>query len=78
MLIVNIKEIFSSDIADGWLRADGATGLIIAMGPMDTVPEPEPGEEVVDARGGYALPSFCDSHTHIVFACTREAIERSL
>lgn len=71
MLIVNIKEIFSSDIADGWLRADGATGLIIAMGPMDTVPAPEPGEEVVDARGGYALPSFCDSHTHIVYAGSR-------
>lgn len=27
---------------------------------------------VVDARGGMVLPSFCDSHTHIVYADSRE------
>ncbi len=28
--------------------------------------------EVIDASGCYVLPSFCDSHTHTVFAKTRE------
>ena len=28
--------------------------------------------EVVDADGRYVLPAFCDSHTHTVFAKTRE------
>lgn len=27
---------------------------------------------VVDAQGGMVLPSFCDSHTHIVYAGSRE------
>ena len=28
--------------------------------------------EVIDADGKYVLPTFCDSHTHSVFAATRE------
>ncbi len=28
--------------------------------------------EIVDAEGRYILPAFCDSHTHTVFAKTRE------
>ncbi len=28
--------------------------------------------EVIDASGKYVLPSWCDSHTHIVYAGTRE------
>ena len=28
--------------------------------------------EVIDAEGKYVLPGFCDSHTHTVFAKTRE------
>lgn len=28
--------------------------------------------EVIDADGKYVLPTFCDSHTHAVFATTRE------
>ena len=29
--------------------------------------------EVIDAEGRYVLPSFCDSHTHLVFAASRES-----
>jgi len=29
--------------------------------------------EVIDAEGKFVLPAFCDSHTHIVFAATRES-----
>lgn len=28
--------------------------------------------EVIDAEGRFVLPTFCDSHTHAVFAATRE------
>jgi imidazolonepropionase len=28
--------------------------------------------EIIDAEGKFVLPAFCDSHTHIVFAKTRE------
>ena len=28
--------------------------------------------QVIDAEGKYVLPTFCDSHTHAVFAATRE------
>jgi len=28
--------------------------------------------EVIDAEGRFVLPSFCDSHTHLVFAASRE------
>lgn len=30
------------------------------------------GIEIIDAEGGMVIPAFCDSHTHIVFAGTRE------
>lgn len=29
--------------------------------------------EVIDAEGKFVLPAFCDSHTHLVFAATRES-----
>ena len=28
--------------------------------------------KVVDAKGGLVMPTFCDSHTHIVYANSRE------
>ncbi len=29
-------------------------------------------EEIIDANGGFVYPSFCDSHTHLVYAGSRE------
>jgi imidazolonepropionase len=43
---------------------------IAAFGPMSECPERA--DEVIDATGRLVLPSWCDSHTHIVFAVTRE------
>lgn len=45
-------------------------GRIAAFGPMSECPERA--DEVLDATGRLVLPSWCDSHTHIVFAATRE------
>ena len=28
--------------------------------------------EIIDADGKYVLPAYCDSHSHLVFAKTRE------
>ena len=43
---------------------------IAAFGPMTECPERA--DETLDASGRLVLPSWCDSHTHIVFATTRE------
>ena len=45
-------------------------GIIKAFGPMADAPSIA--DEVVDATGKYLLPSFVDSHTHLVFAGSRE------
>ena len=29
-------------------------------------------DEVIDAEGGWVMPTFCDPHTHIVYACSRD------
>jgi len=54
---------------DAWLLAE--EGRIAAFGPMSECPA-ESGAEVVDAGGGMLFPSFCDSHTHLVYAGSRE------
>ncbi len=45
-------------------------GLISDFGSMDDCPEIE--GEIVDVTGKMILPSWCDSHTHIVYAGHRE------
>ncbi len=55
-------------IDNAWMLVDD--GRIEAFGKMDSMPSIE--GEVVDAEGGYVFPSFCDSHTHIVYAGSRE------
>ncbi|MBL0103837.1 MAG: imidazolonepropionase [Bacteroidetes bacterium] len=32
----------------------------------------EPNTQIIDAKGGMVFPSWCDSHTHIVYAGSRE------
>lgn len=54
---------------NAWLLIDNER--IADFGPMDALPSEE-GCGVIDADGGMVLPAFCDSHTHIVFAGTRE------
>ena len=56
-------------LENAWLLTDGER--IGGYGTMDTLPHEE-GHEVIDAKGGWLFPSFCDSHTHIVYAGSRE------
>ncbi len=47
-------------------------GRIAAYGKRGDMPQIDSDTTVVDAEGGAVLPSFCDSHTHIVYAGSRE------
>ncbi|MEQ9660398.1 MAG: imidazolonepropionase, partial [Fulvivirga sp.] len=44
---------------------------IADYGAMDTIPSINADEEI-DATGRFVFPSFVDSHTHLVFAASRE------
>lgn len=73
-----MNEVLS--ISNAWLMIDGER--IEDFGPMSSCPEgyseiPKVESniidgDIIDAEGGFVMPSFCDSHTHIVFAGSRE------
>lgn len=44
---------------------------IINFGPMESIKEYNP-DKVIDATNRLVFPSFCDSHTHLVYAGSRE------
>ena len=56
-------------LADAWLLVDGER--IAAFGRMDAL-DGVTADAEVDADGGMLFPSFCDSHTHLVYAGSRE------
>ena len=85
-LIINIKELLQ--VRDSSiLKVSGAemailptiknaylvieNGLISDFGLMNDLPNINP-EKCIDADGKMVLPSWCDSHTHIVYAGNRE------
>lgn len=55
-------------IENAFLLADA--GRIQDIGPMDRCPERA--DTIIDATGRFVLPAWCDSHTHLVFAASRE------
>lgn len=62
-------------LENAWLLIED--DKIACFGPMSDCPDlsKESGQDsfdVIDADGGFVLPAFCDSHSHIVFAGTRE------
>ena len=85
MLIKNIKTLVGI-LPQGVLRLCGSEmntlntldnaylmvedGLIKEFGKMEQCPDYR--GETIDASGKMVFPSFCDSHTHIVFAGSRE------
>jgi imidazolonepropionase len=56
-------------IENAWLLIED--GIIAAYGTTDALPAKQP-STVIDATGKLVLPAWCDSHTHIVFAASRE------
>lgn len=59
-------------IENAWLAIEN--GVISDFGEMKDWPgiSDWSGLEIIDAEGGFVLPAWCDSHSHAVFAATRE------
>ena len=57
-------------IANAWLHVK--EGKIAGFGSMDEDCEPPQSEQVLNVHGAWLFPSFCDSHTHMVYAGSRE------
>ena len=86
-LIINIKELLQVRDA-AVLKVSGVEmavlptiknaylviedNLIADFGSMNDLPEDLNPEKCIDADGKIVLPSWCDSHTHIVYAGNRE------
>lgn len=54
-------------ISDAWLLIED--GIISDFGSGNT---PMGADELIDAEGGFVMPTFCDPHTHIVYAGCRD------
>lgn len=57
------------ELRDAWLAIDG--DRIHSYGPMSTF-APADTDSVTDLHGQWLFPAFCDSHTHLVYAGSRE------
>lgn len=57
-------------LENAWLLIEN--GLIKDFGEMAGIPSSVSHLPAYNASGRYVFPSWCDSHTHIVFAATRE------
>ncbi len=55
-------------IENAWMVIEN--GLIGCYGEGEVIPFAN--DEVMDCKGGMVMPSFCDSHTHLVYAGSRE------
>lgn len=56
-------------LADAWITIQN--GLIFDYGSMNQLPAVA-AAQVIDATNRFVFPSFVDSHTHLVFAASRE------
>ncbi|WP_316802361.1 imidazolonepropionase [Pedobacter nototheniae] len=57
-------------LENAWLLIEN--DLIKDFGTMEQLPASVSGIPAIDVQGKYVFPSWCDSHTHIVFAASRE------
>ncbi|MEA3461460.1 MAG: imidazolonepropionase, partial [Bacteroidota bacterium] len=55
-------------LSNAWLVME--SGKIACFGEGEVIPFPD--DEVLDCGGGMVMPAFCDSHTHLVYAGSRE------
>jgi imidazolonepropionase len=57
-------------LSDAWLLVQNET--IIDYGPMSNLPQVGNHTNIINCSGRLVMPAFIDSHTHIVFAASRE------
>lgn len=55
-------------LSDAWLVIENEK--IVCFGEGEVIPFRD--DDVLDCKGGMVLPAFCDSHTHLVYAGSRE------
>ncbi len=55
-------------LSNAWLVIEH--GKIACFGEGEVIPFAD--DEVLDCKGGIVMPAFCDSHTHLVYAGSRE------
>lgn len=87
VLVTNIKQLVGVREESGLLRSSALAelpvienayllindGMIAAYGEMKSLGAwKDDVKDVVDASGQFVLPTWCDSHTHLVFAASRE------
>jgi imidazolonepropionase len=87
ILITNIEELVGLHQSDAVLRGPQLANLpvlrkaflviedqeIAEVGTMDALDLNHfKGSHIIDASGKFVLPGWCDSHTHLVFAASRE------
>ena len=78
--LVNVREesrpLRGSELAElpcienAWVLIEG--GEIASFGEMEALPPGLIDEDAIDASGRLVLPAWCDSHTHLVYAGSRE------
>ena len=56
----------ADSLPDAWLLIEDGRIADFGTGPAPAA------DEVMDCEGGMVLPAFCDSHTHVVYAGSRE------
>jgi imidazolonepropionase len=72
----NIRQLRGADMAqlpnlkNAWLLVED--GRIAALGSMDALPPNASQLNQISLNGAWVFPSWCDSHTHLVFAASRE------
>jgi imidazolonepropionase len=72
----NIRQLRGADMAqlpnlkNAWLLVED--GRISALGSMDVLPPNASQLNQISLNGAWVFPSWCDSHTHLVFAASRE------
>lgn len=65
------REMDTVSTLDGaWVSV--TDGLIDCFGKAEDIPDSNSYDSVIDAEGGFVMPSFCDPHTHIVYAGCRD------
>jgi imidazolonepropionase len=72
----NVRLLRGTDMAqlpslkNAWLLVED--GRIAAFGSMDALPTKALQLKQISLNGAWVFPSWCDSHTHLVFAASRE------
>jgi len=72
----NVRLLRGADMAhlpslkNAWLLVED--GRIAAFGSMDVLPTNTSQLKQISLNGAWVFPSWCDSHTHLVFAASRE------